>query len=110
MFHDDSIAGSWQALVQRLEATDALGRWALEDERLAGLHGVTDDFLSLLAVGADAARANDILCALVRRAAVDGGADDDALLLTLHLFSDWVCPMAIQLRDLAPGMVGVIVS
>ena len=110
MFDDDSIAGSWQALVQRIEATDALGRWAVDDDRLAGLHDVADDLLPLLAVGADAARADDILGALVRRAAVDGGADDDALLLTLHLFSDWVCPMAVQLRDLAPGMVGVIVS
>src|SRR3954465_11452460 len=110
MFDNDSIAGSWQALVQRLEATDALGRWAVDDDRLAGLHDITNDLLPLLAAGADAARADDILAALVRRAAVDGGADDDALLLTLHLLSDWVCPMALQLRDLAPGMVGVIVS
>lgn len=110
MFEDDSIAGSWQALAQRLEAMDALGRWAVDDDRLAGLHDLADDLLPLLAVGADAARADDILGALVRQAAVDAGADDDALLLTLHLFSDWVCPMAVQLRDLAPGMVGVIVS
>ena len=110
MFHDDSIAGSWQALVERIETTDALGRWAVEDERLAGLRGVAGDLLPLLAVGAEAARVDDILSALVRRAAVDGGADDDALLLTLHLFSDWVCPMAAQLRDLAPGIVRVIVS
>jgi hypothetical protein len=82
----------------------------VEDERLTGLHGVAGDLLPLLAVGADATTADDILGALVRRAAVDGGADDDALLLTLHLLSDWVCPMAVQLRDLAPGMVGVIVS
>lgn len=110
MFDDDSIAGSWQALVQRLKATDALGRWAVDDDRLAGLHDVADELLPLLAVGADAARADDILAALARRAAVDGGADDDALLLTLHLFSDWICPMAAQLHDLAPGMVRVIVS
>jgi hypothetical protein len=111
MFHDDSIAGGWQDLVHRIETTDALARWAVQDERLASLHDVAGDLLPLLAVGADATRADDILGALVRRAAVDGGgADDDALLLTLHLFSDWVCPMAVQLRDLAPGMVGVIVS
>jgi hypothetical protein len=36
MFHDDSIAGSWHSLVQRIETTDALGRWAVEDDRLAG--------------------------------------------------------------------------
>lgn len=110
MFHDDSIAGSWQALVQRLQATDALGRWAVDDQRIAGLHDVAHELLPLLAVGADPARADDILCALIRRAAIDGGVDDDALLLTLHLLSDWVCPMAVQFHDLAPGMVGVIVS
>jgi hypothetical protein len=110
MFHDDSIAGSWQALVQRIETTDALGRWAVEDARLAGLHDVTRDLVPLLAGSADAARADDILGALVRRAAIDGGGDDDALLLTLHLLSDWVWPLAVQLRDLGTGMVAVIVS
>jgi hypothetical protein len=110
MFHDDSIAGSWQALVRRIETTDALGRWAVEDDRLAGLHDVARDLLPLLAGGADAARADDILGALVSRAAIDGGGDDDALLLTLHLLSDWVWPLAVQLRDLGTGMVGVIVS
>ena len=69
MFHDDSIAGSWQSLVQRIETTDALGRWAVEDDRLAGLHDVARDLLPLLAEGADAARADDILGALVGRAA-----------------------------------------
>ena len=110
MFHDDSIAGSWRSLVQRIETTDALGRWAVEDDRLAGLHDVTRDLLPLLAEGADAARADDILGALVGRAAVDGGGDDDALLLTVHLLSDWVWPLAMQLRDLGTGMIGVIVS
>jgi hypothetical protein len=110
MFHDDSIAGSWQALVQRIETTDALGRWAVEDARLAGLHDVTRDLLPLLAGSADAARADDILGALVRQAAIDGGGDDDALLLALHLLSDWVWPLAVQLRDLGTGMVAVIVS
>jgi hypothetical protein len=110
MFHEDSIAGSWQSLVQRIETTDALGHWAVEDHRLAGLNDVTHDLLPLLAAGADAAHADDILGALVRRAAVDGGGDDDALLLTLHLLSDWVWPLAIQLRDLGTGMVGVIIS
>jgi hypothetical protein len=110
MFHDDTIAGSWQALVQRIETTDALGRWAVEDDRLAGLNDVTHDLLPRLAEGADAAHADDILGALVGRAAIDGGGDDDALLLTLHLLSDWVWPLAMQLRDLGTAMVGVIVS
>jgi hypothetical protein len=110
MFHDDSIAGSWQSLVQRIETTNALARWAVEDLRLAGLNDVTHNLLPRLAEGADAAHADDILGALVGRAASDGGNDDDALLLTLHLLSDWVWPLAVQLRDLGTGMVGVIVS
>lgn len=110
MFHDDSIAGSWQALVQRIETTDALDRWAADDDRLDGLHTVAGDLLPLLAEGADAARADDILGALVGRAALDGGADDDALLLTVHLLSDWVVPLATQLADLGLAMVGIIVS
>lgn len=110
MFHDDSIAGSWQSLVQRIETTNAIGRWAVEDRRLAGLKDVTRSLLPRLAEGADAAHADDILGALVGRAAIDGGNDDDALLLTLHLLSDWVWPLAVQLRDLGTGMVGVIVS
>jgi hypothetical protein len=110
MFHDDSIAGSWQALVRRIEITDALGRWAVEDDRLVGLHEVARDLLPLLPGGADAAHADEILGALVGRAAIDGGGDDDALLLTLHLLSDWVWPLAVLLRDLGTGMVGVIVS
>ncbi len=110
MFHDDSIAGSWQALVQRIETTDALGRWAAGDDRLDGLHTVAADLLPVLAEGGDAARADDILAALVGRAALDGGAEDDALLLTVHLLSDWVVPLATQLADLGPAMVGIIVS
>lgn len=110
MFRDDSIAGSWRSLVERIDSTDALGRWAAVDDRLAGLHEVARDVLPLLVAGADAARADDILGALVGRAAAGGVAADDALLLTLHLLSDWVWPLATQLRDLGPGMVGVIVS
>ena len=45
-------------------------------------------------------RTNAALAALVRLAAVDGGHDDDALLLTLHLLSGMVWATAAQLRDL----------
>src|SRR6266581_674613 len=109
MFRDHSIAGNWPALVACFDDTDALRRWAEQDARLAGLHYVERDLLPLLARGADHARGNDVLAALVRHAARDGGDDLDALLLVLHLCSDWVLPLAKRLRDLSPGMVGVIV-
>jgi len=109
MFHDQRIAGNWPALMARLDDTDALRRWAKQDARLAGLRYVERDLLPLLARGADHARGNDVLAALVRHAARDGGDDLDALLLVLHLCSDWVLPLAKRLGDLSPGMVGVIV-
>ncbi|MCW2530158.1 MAG: hypothetical protein JWM76_5018 [Pseudonocardiales bacterium] len=110
MFHNDDIAGSWQELVRRIEITDALGRWAASDDRLFGLRSVERDLVPRLALGADPARADEILSALLWRAAIDGGNDDDALLLMMHLQSDWVWPLATRLRDLGRGMVGVIVS
>jgi hypothetical protein len=85
------------ALVARLDDTNALARWAEQDARLAGLREVERDLLPLLAPGADHARGNDVLMALVRQAARDGGDDHDALLLVLHLCSDWVLPLAKRL-------------
>jgi hypothetical protein len=109
MFHDHSVAGSWSGLVARLNNTNALARWAEQDARLDGLREVERDLLPLLAAGADHTRSNDVLMALVRQAACDGGDDLDALLLVLHLCSDWVLPLAKRLADLSPGIVGVIV-
>jgi hypothetical protein len=47
---------------------------------------------------------------LVRLAAVDGGREDDALLLTLHLLSGLAWAMVAQLRDLSPDIVAVVVG
>jgi hypothetical protein len=110
MFHDDSIAGSFSALLRRLDASEALTRWSELDPRLAGLRDVEVDLLPLLAKGSNVARADEVLGALVRQSAVDGGAEDDALLLVMHALSDWIWPLATQLRDLGQDMVGVIVS
>src|SRR5829696_8860740 len=108
MFYDPTIVGSWPALAARLD--DAiLARWANAEPDLAGLTTVAD----LLAVwsedgGSDCT--DVVLAALVRLAAVDGGRDDDALLLTLHLLSGLVWTMAGQLRDLSPDIVTVVVG
>jgi hypothetical protein len=55
-------------------------------------------------------RTDAILAALVRLAAVDGGRDDDALLLTLHLLSGMVWATVAELRDLSPDIVAVVVG
>lgn len=110
MFADESIAGSWQQLIARIDGRNALAGWAAVDDRLAGVREVRRDVLPAVAAGPEKGRADDVLGALVRVAAADGGDDPDALLLVVHLCSDWVVPLARQLADLSPGMVGLIVG
>jgi hypothetical protein len=109
MFHDPTIVGSWPALAARLDDDAVLARWAETEPDLAGLTTVAE----LLAVWSDdggSDRTDVVLSALVRLAAIDGGRDDDALLLTLHLLSGLVWTTAAQLRDLSPDIVAVVIG
>jgi hypothetical protein len=108
MFRDPTIVGSWPALAARLDDA-VLAQWAEAEPRLAGITTVSE----LLAVwsehgGSD--RADVVLAALVKLAAADGGRDNDALLLTLHLLSGLVWTTVEQLRDLSPDIVAVVVG
>ena len=92
-----------------LDEDAVLARWATGEPELAGLTSVAE----LLAVwfedgGSD--RTNALLATLVRLAAVDGGHDNDALLLTLHLLSGLVWATVAKLRDLSPDIVAVVVG
>src|SRR4051794_5246506 len=109
MFYDPTIVGSWPALAERLDDGAVLARWAEAEPDLAGLTTVAE----LLAVWSEDAgddRRNVVLAALVRLAAADGGRDDEALLLTLHLLSGLVWTTVAQLRDLSPDIVAVVVG
>lgn len=109
MFYDPTIVGSWSALAARLDDDAVLARWAKAEPNLAGLTSVPE----LLAVWSEDGRSdrtNAVLAALVRLAAVDGGHDDDALLLTLHLLSGLVWATVAQLGDLSPDIVAVVVG
>jgi hypothetical protein len=109
MFHDPTIVGSWPALATRLDDESVLVRWAAAEPDLAGLITIAD----LLAVWTEDGgydRTNAVLAALVRLAAVDGGRDDAALLLTLHLLSGLVWTMVAQLEDLTPDIVAVVLG
>jgi hypothetical protein len=107
--HNDSLAGNWDELTSRLDRNGALDRWALDEPALLGVDRV-QDMARLTARGADPARADELIGALVRLAAANGGCDDDALLLVLHLLSDIVVPMAAELADLSHDVLPVIVS
>ncbi len=109
MFYDPTIVGSWPTLAARLDDDAILARWATAELDLAGLTTV-DELLAVWTEDGGSDCTNVVLAALVRLAAVDGGRDDDALLLTLHLLSGLVWTMAEQLRDLSPDIVAVVVG
>src|SRR5688500_3421368 len=96
MFQDPTIVGSWPALAARLDDDAIVVRWSATEPALVGLRSV-DDLLAVWPDGGAGDRPDAVLAALVRLAAVDGGRDDDALLLTLHLLSGLVRTMARQL-------------
>src|SRR3954465_2487475 len=109
MFYDPTIVGSWPTLAARLDADAVLARWAKAEPDLAGLSPVAE-LLSVWSEDGGSDRTDAVLAALVRLAAVDGGQDDDALLLTLQLLSGQVWTMAAQLKDLSPDIVAVVVG
>jgi hypothetical protein len=109
MYRDDRIAGSWEALRDRLETSGAISRWARREPVLASLDGV-DALLSAMDDGADADRSDQILGALVRLASTDGGGEEDAVLLILHLLSPGVHAMAARYHGLSPDLTATIVS
>ena len=110
MYHDDTLAGSWPHLTERLDRTGALHRWAATEPCIAQLTGLPE-LLGTVRRGADPRRADEVIGALVRLAAADGGCDDEALLLLLHLLSDMVVPMCDGLAVLNdPDLRYVIVD
>ena len=109
MFHDATIVGSWPALASRLNDDAVLAHWATVEPDLAGLASIAE-LLAVWSEDGGSDRANVVLAALVRLAAVDGGRDDDALLLTLHLLSGLVWTMAAQFKDLSHDIVAVVVG
>src|SRR3954454_980312 len=109
MFHDPTIVGSWPALAARLDDDAVLARWAKAEPNLAGVTTVAE-LLAVWSEDGGSGRADVVLAALVRLAAVDGDCDDDAVLLTLQLLSGLVWTTATQLRDLSPDIVAIVVG
>jgi hypothetical protein len=109
MFRDDRVAGSWADLVIRLNAGSALTRWSEQEPALAGLT-CAEDIVAATAAGTAPERSDEVLAALVRMAATDGGGEPDAVLLVLHLLSPGVKAMAARYAGLSPDLMAAIVS
>lgn len=107
MFRDHHLAGSWAVLTARLDAADALGSWARREPLLSSVSRVADLAARTKSTAADG---DPTLGAVVRLAAVGGGADEDAVLVVLHLLSEGVSALACRLADLAPDMPALVVG
>ena len=106
MFRDAMVAGCWAGLVARLDSSDAAARWAVREPVLSGAVSVG----AFAEQAADRRRADEVLGALVRLAAADGGDEPDALLVALHLLSDGALALAGRLADLHVDMVTLVVG
>jgi hypothetical protein len=103
----DSIGGGWQPLSTRLDAAGVLDRWAAEEPALAGI-GSTAELAAVVHTGGDRVRSDEILGALVRLGAADGGDEGDAVLLLLHLLGNGARALALRLRDLSPDIDALV--
>lgn len=106
MFDDPTLVGPWSTLVTRLQDRGALARWAADVPELA----IVENVDALLDAWADPARTHQVAAGLIRLAAADGGCDDDALLLLLHLLSGVVWRLVSQLADLSPDVTAIVLG
>jgi hypothetical protein len=123
MFHDTRIAGNFYQVRTRIEENGALARWATHEPALAGMVSVDEITAATDRTGRATVpgQADAVLGALLRRANThtppgsagrdsSGGDGRLALLLVLHLQSDWITALARELTDLAPDVLNVIVG
>jgi len=96
----DSLGVTWPALTERVDPVRGLDRWAAAEPALAGI-GTAGELAETVHNGGDPARADELLGALVRLGAVDGGNEEDAALLVAHLLGNGTRKLALQLRDLS---------
>lgn len=97
------------SLVRRLDVAGVPARWAALEPPLTGLI-TADQLRAWTSAESDPDRADAVLGALVRLAAVDGGNDADAVVVLLHLLEPGVLALAEVIGDLSPDPVGLVVG
>jgi hypothetical protein len=103
----DCVGVSWGSLSDRVNKGGALARWAAAEPALAGI----DTLHELAGIVHDRgrpARADELLGALVRTAAVDGGDDENAAFAVAHLLANGTRRLASRLRDLSSDIDSLV--
>jgi hypothetical protein len=106
MFTADTVAGSWDALMERIQSPATRTRWGAAHPIFADLD-LLDDADSLCC---EARHAESLLAHAVGLASSAGLADDDALLLAVHLLSAPLQAQARTLTDLCPDPLSMLVN
>lgn len=102
----EAIGIDWKTLSGRLDAADALQRWAASELEL-GRFGCMSELAAVVHRG-DPERADAIVGALVRMAAA--GRDPDSVLVLLHLLAPGARRLAQQLNDLSADIELLVVG
>jgi len=105
----EALAGSWPALTGRLDRRNTVARWSRAEPVLAAVSSVAD-LPSLTASQVDRAAADQVLGALIRVAAVDGGDDPDAALVVLHLLRKGIGRMVQRLDHRGPDVMALVIG
>lgn len=107
MYDDDTVAGSWASLADRLNG-EVLGGWFAIDAQLAELRSCEQ--LADVVEGPDSALSDRLLRTLTQVAAAESPHAGDALLLTLHILSAPAKALASSLWDLSHQALGLVVG
>ena len=108
-FHGStSPVGDWSLLAARLELTGVWTAWRRCEPALRAVNGLSA--LPAHTLSCDPAAANDVLTALARRAARDGGDDPRAAVVLVHVLAPGVRQLARSFPGATRDALGLVVG
>ena len=103
------ILGSLPDLCDQIQRSDAWAGWLAAEPDLRRVDSA-HDLVALTAKGGDPLAADQMVGALVRLAAADGGDQQQAVVLLLHLLEPGICTLTHRLRDLDADAAALVVG
>jgi hypothetical protein len=101
------LGQGWPELVERVERCGSWPVWVAAEPALATVGGI-EAVASTVANRADSQRADEVLAALVRLGALDGGDDLDAAWAVALLLANGAGALVRQLRSMSPSIDAMV--
>ncbi len=105
----ETLVGEWSVLCARLDRTRVLARWSRDEPALAAM-SCLNDLVAATDKTQDRRSADDVIGALIRIAAINGGDDSDAATVVLHLMRNGLCRLAGRLHHRGPEVLALVVG